>query len=335
MPNHPSTITLEAFAGLNNKQTPERMGENFLAEALNIDIDHQGKVSMRKGYSQVIAGTKCHSLWSDGEDLAYYVKNGSLYQIDPNDTTIETLVTTGLNDDRYSYYQVEDKVYYGNAKDNGVVQAGTARSWGISAPALSPLLSSTSGTLRRGAYEGVIRYRSLDGRVSGAGGRFNITLADDVSGIHLFGIEGLPDHYVDIYLSTADGEVKYYVGSVPYGVTTFDIANLHSKVVPLDFEYTDPPLPGELIQLYRGRLYYVRDNILWYTEPHAYEHTKPTNFIQFQEAITNVMPVDDGIFVTTDALYFLEGRDPEGFDIRYREKYKGAKYTGPGPGGSL
>jgi len=53
-----------------------------------------------------------------------------------------------------------------------------------------------------------------------------------------------------------------------------------------------------------------------------------TNFIQFQAPITNIMPVDDGIFITADALYFLDGRDPENFDVRYREKYKGAKYTG-------
>lgn len=328
MPNHPKTITLGEFSGLNNKQSPERMGEAFLEEAYNIDIDHKGKVSMRKGFSSILSGTKCHSLWSDNEKLAYYVKDGSLYQIDPHDTTVETLITTGLNDARYSYLEVGDKVYYGNTTDNGVVQDGVAREWGISAPALSPITSTIGGILRSGKYEGAIRYRAIDGRVSGAGGRFSFTATNDNQGIRLFGIQGKVGYYIDIYLTTADGEQLYYVGSVPFGITDFDITDLHGKVVPLDYEHTNRPLPGELLQVYRGRLYHARDNFLWYTEPHAYEHTTPTNFIQFQGPITNVMPVDDGIFITADALYFLDGRDPETFDVRYREKYKGAKYTG-------
>jgi hypothetical protein len=328
MPNHPKTVTLEAFLGLNNKQTPERMGENFLAEAYNIDIDHKGKVSMRPGFSKMLSGTKCHSLWSDGDKLAYYVKEGSLYKIDPHVYTQEELIATGLNDDRYSFLKVENKIYYGNTRDNGVIDNGVARTWGIPAPSLSPILSTINGTLPRGRYEGALRYRTPDGRVSGAGGRFTTTLATDNEGVRLFGLQGQVGYITDIYLTTANGELPYYVGSVPFGITTFDIDNLHGKVVPIDYQYTNMPLPGELIQLYRGRLYSVRDNVLWYTEPHAYEHSKPTNFIQFQDSITNVMPVDDGIFVTADALYFLDGRDPETFDVRYREKYKGAKYTG-------
>ena len=39
------------------------------------------------------------------------------------------------------------------------------------------------------------------------------------------------------------------------------------------------------------------------------------------------MPVDDGIFITADKLYFLEGHTPETFRLREREPYGGIKRT--------
>ena len=332
MPNHPNTVLFSEWRGLNNKSPSERIAENFLTEATNIDIDAAGSIRMRRGYTQQIAGTDAHSLWSDGDKEAYYVESGTLYRIDPNDTTKRTSITTGLSDSRLSYIKIDGKVYFNNIRgDSGVIENNTVRSWGLDTPRISPFLSVISGQLTAGDYSVAVRYRDVNGRVSGTGPQGLITVPSDNSGLLVSGLETPADAsvtHVELFISTPNGEVLYYHSSVPSGTSSTTVTSLYGNMVPLEYQFVFPAPPGEMMQLYNGRIYMAYENRLWYSEPHAYEHFNWAGWIEFHEDITNIMPVDDGIFITADQLYFLEGREPTTFNMREREIYKAAKYTG-------
>lgn len=69
-----------------------------------------------------------------------------------------------------------------------------------------------------------------------------------------------------------------------------------------------PPLAG-IIEHYRGRIYLATGNVLWHTELYLYDKVDRTKgFVQFEDEITMVAGVSDGLYVgTTKGLYFLQG----------------------------
>lgn len=63
------------------------------------------------------------------------------------------------------------------------------------------------------------------------------------------------------------------------------------------------------IEHYKGRIYLANERLLWATELYLYDLVDKTkNFIQFENDITMVRAVDDGLYVgTTAQLFFLSG----------------------------
>ncbi len=71
----------------------------------------------------------------------------------------------------------------------------------------------------------------------------------------------------------------------------------------------DPPLASELAA-YNGRIYLAQDKTLWATQLFNYHYVDKTkNFMQFEQDITLLEAMTDGMYVgTKDGLYFLQGR---------------------------
>lgn len=69
-----------------------------------------------------------------------------------------------------------------------------------------------------------------------------------------------------------------------------------------------PPLAAHMDYL-NGRIYMASQKTLWATELYLYNYTDKTrNFLQFEETITMVGAVPDGLYIgTTAALWFLSG----------------------------
>jgi hypothetical protein len=69
------------------------------------------------------------------------------------------------------------------------------------------------------------------------------------------------------------------------------------------------PPQATLIAQYSGRIYMAYERTIWVTELYNYSLVDKTkNFLQFEDNITLLMPVQDGIFVGTEGgLVFLKG----------------------------
>ncbi len=70
------------------------------------------------------------------------------------------------------------------------------------------------------------------------------------------------------------------------------------------------PIRATEIEAYSGRIYLADGKTLWVTELYRYDQVDRTkNFMQFEDDITLVKAMDDGLYVgTAAALYFLKGR---------------------------
>ena len=66
---------------------------------------------------------------------------------------------------------------------------------------------------------------------------------------------------------------------------------------------------GKHLELYRGRIYVAKDNVLFFSEPLAYQAYDPArNWIPFDASIRMVQAVHDGLYIgTSKGVFFLQG----------------------------
>jgi len=270
MPQHPKTVGIASFKGLNNVLRPERTPKEYLKTADNVDIDKSGGIQKREGYTLIDSGSY-HSVWADG-NLCFAVKDGDLVQLDPQLNPTVVVPNVGL--DPISYFRIENSVYYSSRSVNGVLENGTSRDWGISRPNPYPTLSQVTGSLESGKYQVAITYASIDGRESGARVSGEIEVSTG-SGIQLSGIPESEDPTVDmvnIYMSHDNGQVLYYKASVSNGTSSYVLADDTGLRRPLDTFNQVPAPKGHIVAQAHSRAWIAEDNYLWHSDPFQYEH---------------------------------------------------------------
>lgn len=136
----PESIILQAFSGLRNNVSRERLAPEELETALNVDIDDRGQLRRRRGYSQVATGD-FHSLVAH-KGYVYGVKNAALCRI-ADDYSVTSLVATSQHP--VDYAPVGDKLYYSSLSHSGFLEAGAPGQWGglVGSTWVSPVQVST------------------------------------------------------------------------------------------------------------------------------------------------------------------------------------------------
>lgn len=80
------------------------------------------------------------------------------------------------------------------------------------------------------------------------------------------------------------------------------------KAVDTSRSFSSPP-PGQKLATFAGRIFIAQDNVLWFTEPFApFLVDMARNAFMFDSRIREIIPVTDGIFVSTNTkTAFLSG----------------------------
>jgi hypothetical protein len=323
-------VTYAAFTGVRNDVDPERFAASDLFSAVNIDIDKSGRISRRTGFTRRASGA-IHSLWA-ASDICLYVSGDQLFQLNPDYSTapMQTLQGIGM---RTSFARANDRVYYANGVDTGVIENGAARTWGIQPPD-APGIQATVGHMPAGTYQITMTYFRDDGQESGAS---RAAVADLSAGSGL--LLTLPisaDLGVvskAVYISPPNGDTLYLAFVVGNGVTSASyIGDTTELSVPLATQFISPAPAGHLIGFYRGRMYVAVGDILYPSQPFAYEQFDLRGYIQMDGRITMVAPMTDkeregdgqhsGLFIGTDrSCGVLVGSSPESFQYVPKTDY--------------
>lgn len=328
------TITISDFLGLNNVLAPEdlHIKENFksvgqyLKRAKNIDIDDSNKPRRRLGYQQSLAGTNCHSLWSNGQICLY--REGS-YLKRLNDTlqgsvTLRSGITGNLT---MAYLPLDNKVYYSDGNISGVIENGVSRSWGLSIPPTSPVLLTIAGGLLSGTYQVAYTYVRNDGQESGATEAAALTVAAN-QGVRITGIIPSADPTVTkihVYVTRRDSETFYraYILNNAANQVCDHTTEDSLSGTPLRSQFLSPPPAGQILEYYNGRIFIGSFDAVWYTEPFKYELCDlSNNFIQFESDVTLIGAVSDGVYFGTDnEISFVRGDQPKSFKWDQKADY--------------
>lgn len=326
----PDLVAFGAFSnGVRNDVTAERLGPNDLALGDNIDLDNTGRVSRRSGRTKKNS-TPTHSAWGDGLTLGFCVQGTQLFKINTDYTL--TVMFTGLTLGRaMSYRKVNDNVYMSNGREKLVHANGQVRAWGLAVPQV--LAMQSSGTLPPGRYQFTATYVRNDGQESGAAVAVALTVSPDPLNPTLttgFALSVPPSTDATVigcnfYASGPYGTELYLIGSgVPAYTAAFGrLTDLTNYELQLQF-LTAPPA-GQIVGYYSGRMFLLADDLLFYSEPFAYELFDPRKYIPLDGRGTLFAVMEDketldqpgqnsGAFVGTDrSCGILVGSTPEDF----------------------
>jgi hypothetical protein len=327
-------ITISDFLGLNNVLPAEELlrKENFqtigyyLSKAKNIDIDNNRKPRRRAGYAPFYSGG-AHSLWSpENGNICLFREGTTLKSLSEDFLSASTLRTGITGNLSMAYLFLDNKVYYSDGNITGIIENGASRSWGLSLPP-SPALSPIPGILPSGNYQVCLTYVRNDGQESGASESTIITLTNSTSGIRIGGIVASNDSTVtkiNIYVTRRDSELFYKTYTLSNASQTIDrISEDGLSAIPLKTQFLSPPPPGQILEYYGGMIHVGSFDVDWYTEPFKYELCNMgTNFIQFEDDLTLVGAVDDGIYFGTDnEITFALGDHPKKFQFLEKADY--------------
>lgn len=307
------------FTGLRNTVEPENMETGDLVTATNVDVTDAKRLRRRKGFDAPVVSGACHSFWSSG-DIALVARGAELLLVNPNFTTI-TLRSDLTLDSPISFSRVGDRVFFSNGYENGVIESGAARSWGLPVPAL-PAVAKITGALRPGKYQYVTTVRGALGQESGAGLAGLIELTEP-GGLAFSGFGAFsPGLSINLYLTQPDGDQLYLAEELSTGATAAVVTTPRDGTTLLVTQFLSPPPTGSHIGYAYGRMYVAHGNRTYYSEPYAPELFDLRKQYQSESLVTMVAPIDGGLFIGSETdVGWVGGTDPEKGEFVSRVPY--------------
>ena len=317
---------------MNNVAAQDRLRPGELTVALDVDVDDQGGLRTREGMARLSA-TASHSIWSR-PGLCLVMQGSDLKRMDSagNLTTLRRL----SHDGPVAYAPYDGAVYFSNGLDTGrIARDGRCLEWGIRLPAGQPAAAPTGGQLPPGDYRYAVTYVRADGLESGSPLSGVVTLTDvRGSGIAFSGLPSSSDPEVAgvaIYIALPGGAELLRAAVVPVGESTYTYSGPGTDLTyALPQGLVEPAPAGTVLAVHSGVTYVADGNVAWASDRFSPERfRRQTRFLQLPGPIQVMLPVQDGLFVATDAeTWFFAGHDPEAMVPRQVLSHGGTFGTG-------
>ena len=315
-------ISIDTFKGMDNRHKAESLPDGFVRDLINIDVDDTGKLSLREGAQLLYAGN-IHSLYGN-----YFIEDGDLKKLNADNTA--TTLESAVGDSPMTYTVISDTTYFSNGIINGKIRGDAVTRWGVQRPPEQPQgIAITTGDLFAGDYQVAITWIDYDGEESGTP-QSNLVSVAAGGGIKLdrFITPPVNIEKIAVYVSQANSETLYLYREYPRSTGSVFIEKGLSDIA-LKTQFGKQPFPCSIIQEHYGRIYFAKDNHVYYTESQNYGLVMPNNYWAFEDDIQIIASIPNALYVVTKTrTYRITNIDVEGFPIRAEVKqYGGTKGT--------
>lgn len=321
-PSGENTVVLGPWPkGVNNRQPDHSLPPDTVRNAVNVDIDNLGRMRSRAGLAKVYNKPGCHSAFTCPLGT-FFVEGTALKKLAVPGYTATTL-RTGITD-TVSYEYFNGEVYYSDGVITGKLNSSSvAVPWGLPAPA-APIVTVGAGSLPAGKYLAFVTFS--DG--SEEGGASEVVQVDvSTNGRVTVQTPNGAATWANVFVSTANGGIGYYVGRTAPGGSV-SVTTLPGSGRPLKPDFYIPPPAGNIVRFYRGRMFIVSGSTVYYTQPHQLGRAHNKNYFPMPATITVFEPVTNGIWCVADQTYFLRGEDPTKFTAEPQLNYGAVAHTG-------
>lgn len=291
--------------------------QGAVRSAVNVDIDREGRVRRRSGYTPLVGSTDAHSLFYATQSRAAFVVFGTrLQRFDPVTNTL-TEVAQLRSADPVSFSEYNGNLYFTNKSTIGWVPAGSTqvRPVGVPVP-LTPQLTAGAGGLLPGKYAVSITLVDERGEEGGASEVAFVAL-EQGGGIQLSNLPNKLGWTVYAYITSADGDVLRFAAEFSAVFPSYLVSE-PARGGMIETQFLQPMPTGDFVRWHSGRLLVANGPALHFSQPlRPHLHKPAHDVIPFVGDITLLESVGSGVFVgDSRGVWFLEGTDPAKFDLR-------------------
>lgn len=296
--------------GIDNLHREDSLPFGALREAINIDLDYQGKPSRRRGKQRVLEG-EVHSITALPQGGLAAVVDGDLNVYSIDDPTAPALVTTvvaDIGDRTLSWGHTPHRSFWTDGASLRMLTAAfqddeawpRVPGWPATADPMS------AGGLAAGDYQVVLTSVDNAGRESGAGRAFLVSSVPEGGGILLSGLPDPPEaRFLAVYVTAANDDVLHLVAMATPGDAYMITGGDRGRVLEPQQQWLEPMPAGQALCVCMGRLFVAQGRTLYFSEPTRYGAMLPDNRITFGENISLLAPTGSG---PEAGLYVAAGR---------------------------
>lgn len=292
-------------AGANNLASRDRLPENSVRSAINVDPLPGGRFALRAGFELGYAGEAVRAVLALGDKLL--IADGAdlieFNTLTNSSRVLRSIAGTGP----VAGDVLNDRLYFCTASEALVYDGQDVRPWGVPDVLRQPSLSSAAGgILLEGHYQVAMTYTDQWGREGGtdrpaiifapAGGRLLISVPDLPSGC-----------VANLYVSAVNGSTLYrqrterMAGEVEVGAIDDNSARCETIL-------TRAPQPGHVLRAHNGVLAVAVDRHVQITRPlrpHLIDRAR--GFFQYPCVVGDLLSAAGTLFVSADKVYGLSG----------------------------
>lgn len=302
------TVNIDKFLGLRNKSKNRVNEVGSLVIADNVDIDDDGGIIIRKGYSVGLTEINITSSFNTHDERrAFIIESGDLYLL--NNDLSKVLLHSGIGTDYIHWVEEGDFVILssGHIIDN----ENNVTSWRIENP-VSPNISVISGNLLEGSYRIVTTYIDSKGREGGASEVIDVELAEG-SGLSIQPIV-ITGYESKVYLTDRNGSVFYLIYTGDGLAVVYSMNGYNVQLDPSQINGFQSPLDISTIAFYENKLhvcqiedgisYIYFSNPFWWNLFNLFE-----DYISIDGIVNCLIGTPQGLIIGTDDQILLLSKE--------------------------
>jgi hypothetical protein len=286
-----------------------------IREGTNVDIDVDGNVSRRNGYTLKLSGPGYHSLYESSRGWLMCCNKQELGVYTPETNTF-AVITNMAENYLTSFTELNGNLYFMNPGHKGMIRVDEtfARPLGETLPDVTPSFTAVAdGGLSAGNYGITYSVVNNIGEESPLGPLTVVSLSES-SAIQgsLFTVAA--GYKYRIYMTATDGVELYQVAEFDADVTDFLVSSFADGRRPATQYLSNLPF-GYIIRAHGSRLYVATDDFVFFSRPFLPHLTNAAHdFLPTTGFTSMLQPVDGGIFIGDQTgVKFYNGDDPEEF----------------------
>lgn len=290
--------------GANNRVTANRIAPGFFVDAVNLDPNVGGTLTLRPGQEHVYVGNEVHGALVLGNKILV-AAGTDLVEYDTATDSSRVLRTIagagGLCGD-----ELGGRLYFCTANESLLYDGSEVKEWGVQTLASPPVATVNSvGSLPAGVYSYAITFTDADGREGGASDLGYFEIVTDSGSVALLTPEPPAGGTTSLYVGKQLSTNLYFQRSVSAETAVTLSSFTGDSRVLAAVGGTEPPVGTRVVRV-GGSLFIAQGATVWMTHPlHPHICYQHRGFFQFPTKVTELSPVERGLFVHADQLYYL------------------------------
>lgn len=316
---------LPRLRGIDNVREDEELEQTgkaaslFIRDAVNVNFTGAGLIELRQDM-QLETAQALRNLWQSPLHKDCFAALGSQWcKVDPNTWETQQLSECGPGD--VSHVVLNNMVCMACDEGLFIYDGQQAKRLTIDTPSKPQAsISDPGGSLDAMSYNFAISW--ISGGLESAMSEMEQVVLNEKGSIQLnfpMCLDSSVSH-VRVYMSDPGGGEMRQATELPVSTLSLNLSKLPDLGRAATFQYLSPMKTGNFLREWRGRLWVVRANVLYFSEAMTYHLTDERyNFIQFPQRIRFIEPVDGGIWVgQADHVVFLRGQDVKSMSIEHK-----------------